>query len=159
MMWWKIVSVAATFCILWSVGPSVAAETMQGDLAKELQKFQGTWVMISGEVGGKGAADEHVKQAKIIIDGTKMQVIVPNQTGETIVAEVVKIDPTKSPKEMHFVRKNGPSAGKTLIGIYRFDGEDGYTFAFDPTGSAKLKDFVTKDGTSHVRNSWKRLKP
>jgi hypothetical protein len=60
---------------------------------------------------------------------------------------------------MHFIRKNGPNAGKTLIGIYEFEGDDQYKFAFDPAGATTLKDFVTKDGTGHVRNTWKRVKP
>ena len=128
-------------------------------LKKKLQKLQGTWVMVSGELGGKKAADEHVRQSKIVYEGNKLQIMVPNQTGETIIAEVVKIDPTKNPKEMHFIRKNGPNAGKILIGIYEFEGDDQYKFAFDPTGAMTLKDFSTKEGTGHVRNTWKRVKP
>ncbi|MGO9570385.1 MAG: TIGR03067 domain-containing protein, partial [Desulfomonilaceae bacterium] len=121
--------------------------------------LQGTWVMVSGEMDGKKAADEHVSRSKIIYEGNKIQIVVPNQTPETIVAEIVKIDPTKNPKEMHFVRKNGPNAGKTLIGIYEFEGDGQYKFAFDPVGATTLKEFVTKEGTGHVRNTWKRVKP
>ena len=91
--------------------------------------------------------------------GTKFRLRFPIRLPETIVAEIVKIDPTKNPKEMHFIRKNGPNAGKTLIGIYEFEGDGQYKFAFDPTGAATLKEFDTKDGTGHIRNTWKRVKP
>ncbi len=157
-MRWKIISIAAAL-LLGSIGPSFTAGVGGEDAQKELQKLQGTWVMVSGELSGKKAADDHVSRSKIVYEGNKLQVMVPNQTGETIVAEIVKIDPTKNPKEMHFIRKNGPNAGKTLIGIYEFEGDDQYKFALDPAGATILKDFVTKDGSGHVRNTWKRVKP
>jgi uncharacterized protein (TIGR03067 family) len=158
MMRWKIISIAAAL-LLGSIGPSFTAGVGGEDAQKELKKLQGTWVMVSGELSGKKAADEHVSRGKIVFEGDKMQIMVPNQTTETIVAEVVRIDPTKNPKEMHFIRKNGPNAGKTLIGVYEFEGDDLYKFAFDPTGAMTLKEFVTKEGTGHIRNTWKRVKP
>ncbi|HTY25951.1 MAG TPA: TIGR03067 domain-containing protein [Desulfomonilaceae bacterium] len=158
-MRWKIASIGAAFLLLWSVGFALAADVGGADAQKELQKLQGTWIMVSGELGGKKAADEHVSRSKIIYEGNKGQVIVPNQTEEPIIFEIVKIDATKNPKEMHLVRKNGPNAGKTLIGIYEFEGDDQYKFAFDPTGAVTLKEFTTKEGTGHVRNTWKRVKP
>lgn len=85
--------------------------------------------------------------------------MVPDQTTETVIADIVKIDTTTNPKEMHFIRRNGPNSGKTLIGIYRFEGDDQQSFAFDPSGKTVLKEFVTKAGTGHVRNTWKRVKP
>ncbi len=158
-MRWKTTLIAATFLVLGATGLSFAAEVGGEDAKNELKKLQGTWVMVSGEKDGKKAADEHVSGSKIVYEGNKLQVTVPNQTPETIIAEIVKIDPTKNPKEMHFIRKNGPNAGKTLIGIYEFEGDGQYKFAFDPSAAATLKEFITKDGTGHVRNTWKRVKP
>ena len=149
---------AVAVLFLWPVA-SLAAGLERPEVQKELKKFQGTWQMASGEMDGKKAADEHVKQGKIVYEGNKIQIVVPNQTGETIIADIIDIDLTKNPKEMHFVRRNGPNAGKTLIGIYEFEGNDQYKFAFDPAGKTTLKEFVTKEGTGHVRNTWKRLLP
>jgi uncharacterized protein (TIGR03067 family) len=153
-----VACLAVVLLLLCPMGHVFGADVGGADANKELEKFQGTWVMVSGEMDGKKASDEHVKKGKIVYDGNKMQITVPNQTGETIVAEIVKLDPTKNPKEMHLVRKNGPSAGKTLIGIYEFKGNDQYDFALDPTGKTTLKEFATKEGTGHVRNTWKRVK-
>lgn len=154
----KITLLSATFLILWSVGLSYAAEAAGQDADKELQKLQGTWIMVTGEKDGKPAANEHVAQSKIVYKGKEIQIFVPNQTGEMIVADLVKIDPTKNPKEMHFIRRNGPSAGQTLIGVYEFMGDDQYKFAFDPSGKETLKEFATKPGTGHIMNTWKRVK-
>ena len=134
-MRWKITPIAAAILLLGSIGSPFAAEVGGEDAKKELQKLQGTWVMVSGELGGKKAVDDHVSRSKIVYEGDKIQITVPNQTPETIIAEIVKIDPTKNPKEMHFIRKNGPNAGKTLIGIYEFEGDGQYKFAFDPDRS------------------------
>lgn len=151
--------IAAGLLLLSPMGKALAADAGGDVNNKELEKFQGTWLMVSGEMGGKKASDEHVKKGKIVYEGKKFTLTVPNQTPETIVAEIVKLDPTKNPKEMHLVRKNGPSAGKTLVGIYAFRGDDQYDFALDPSGKTTLKEFATKEGTGHVRNLWKRVKP
>ncbi len=157
-MRYKISIIAVAAALLWSVGPLLAAEIKGADAQKELQKFQGTWVMVSGEKDGKKAADEHVSHSKMIIESNKAMVVVPDQTKETILLEIVKLDPSKNPKEYHFVRKTGPNAGKKIIGIYEFEGDDMIKFAFDPAGKTKLKEFTTKAGTGHIRYSWKRVK-
>jgi uncharacterized protein (TIGR03067 family) len=159
MMRWKTTLIAAALLLLWSVGAPFAAGVGGAEAEKELQKLQGTWVMVSGELDGKKAADEHVSRSKIIYEGDKGLLVVPNQTPETIIFEIVRIDHTKSPKEMHFIRRSGPNAGKTIIAIYEFEGDDQYKFAFDPTGIMTLKEFATKEGTGHIRNTWKRVKP
>ena len=112
MMRWKITLIAAALLLLGSIGSPFAAEVGGEDAKKELQKLQGTWVMVSGELGGKKAVDDHVNRGKIVYEGDKIQITVPNQTTETIIAEIVKIDPTKNPKEMHFIRRERPQRGQ-----------------------------------------------
>lgn len=87
-----------------------------------------------------------------------MEIITPHQSSETIVADIVKIDPSKTPKELHFIRRNGPNAGKTMIGIYEFEGDEQYKFVFDPSGSTVLNEFTTKAGTGYTLHTWKRAK-
>jgi uncharacterized protein (TIGR03067 family) len=158
-MRYKFTLIATGLLFLLTLGVPFAAEVGGEDAKNELKKFQGAWVMVSGEQDGKKVADEHVSQSKIIFEGDKGLLVVPNQTAETIVFEIVKIDPTKTPKEMHTIRRNGPLAGKPFVGIYEFDGNDQYRFAFDPTGTQTLKEFETKAGSGHIRNTWKRMKP
>lgn len=157
-MRYKISIIAVAALLLWSFGPSFAAEIQGPDAQKELQKFQGVWVMVSGEMDGKKVADEHVKKSKIKYDGTKVELVLPNQTSETILSDITKIDTTKNPKEVHKFRKSGPNASKTVIAIYEFEGDDQYKIAFDPAGKTQLKEFITKEGTGHVWNTWKRVK-
>ena len=126
---------------------------------KELNKFQGTWVMVSGDWDGKKIADADVSKSKITYEGNKGQLTAPHQSKETIFFDIIKLDPSKSPKEFHFIRRTGPSAGKTIKAIYEFDGNDQFKFAFDPTAATIPKDFTTKAGTGYIRQTWKRVKP
>ena len=154
----NVMLLISALLLVFSVGTPYAAGISGPEAEKELKKFQGTWVMVSGEKDSKKIPDEHVNQSKIVYDGNTMKLVTPHQTAEVIVAEIVKLDPSGNPKQMHFIRKNGPSAGKTIVGIYEFDGEDIYKFAFDPTGGVTLGDFATEDGTGHMRHTWKRVK-
>jgi uncharacterized protein (TIGR03067 family) len=147
-------------CLLLScaVGAAVAAE-LQGDQARnDLSKLQGSWVLVAGEWDGKKIADEHLGGSKITFETDKIIVIAPHQFAEPIIADLVKIDATKDPKEMHFIRRNGPSAGKTIVAIFKFDGDDVYHFAFDPTGATTPKELAAKDGSGHIKHTWKRVK-
>ena len=157
-MCYKVASFAVAIMVLWAFGPLFAAEIQGADAQKELKKFQGSWVMVSGEKDGKKIADEHLKKSKIKYDGAKVELVLPNQASETIFSDIVKIDTTKNPKEVHKFRKNGPSAGKTVVAIYEFERDDQYKIAFDPAGKTNLREFATKPGTGHVWNTWKRVK-
>ncbi len=140
------------------VGSAFAAGPQGEEAKKELQKLQGTWVMVAGEWDGKKVADEDAAKSKVTYEGNKITVVTPHQNKEPIVAELVEIDTTKSPKRMTFVRKNGPSAGKTIVAIYAFDGNDLYHFAFDPTGATVPKEPAAKEKSGHIKHTWKRVK-
>jgi len=151
------VIIAAALLLLCSIGSSFAADLQGEGAKKDLEKFQGTWVLVAGEWDGKKVADENAAKSKITYEADKITVVTPHQHNEPIVAEIVKIDTTKSPKRMHFVRKNGPAAGKTIVGIYEFDGDHLYHFAFDPTGATTPSELAAKEKTGHIKHTWKRL--
>src|SRR5438132_983092 len=82
---------------------------------KEKKKFAGTWAMASGEVDGKPVADEHVKQGKLTYEGEKITVTTPHQSKDPFTSKVTRLDPSKKPAEMDWVRDAGPGAGKTML--------------------------------------------
>ena len=144
--------------LVWSVGTIAAAPVSGQGAAAELQKFQGTWVMISAEMDGKKVDEAQVKQSRITFVGDKVELIAPHQHKDKIVASIAKLDLTKNPKEMHWVRTAGPNAGTTMIAIYEFEGPDQYKICFDPASLAVPKEFGTKAGSGHVWHTWKRVK-
>ena len=49
----------------------IGADAPKDDAAKkELEKFQGTWQLVSAETDGKVAPEEQVKQTRVVIKGS-----------------------------------------------------------------------------------------
>lgn len=155
----KSLVIATIVTLLWSVSTLTVAQAQEKSAdAAELQKFQGTWVMVSAEMDGKKVPDEHIKQNKIKFVGDKVELFSPHQHKDVIVASITKLDVTKNPKEMHWVRANGPKAGTTMISIYEFEGPDQYKVSFDPAALTVPNKFGTETGSGHIWHIWKRLK-
>ena len=126
--------------------------------ASELKKFQGTWKMEKGEMDGKSLKDEHVKKSEISYMGDNVKVFIPHQHKDTIKAVITKLDPSKDPKIINWLRENGPNAGKTMPAIYKFEGPDKLHVCFDPTMATVPKKFGTDAGSGHIWQTWKRVK-
>jgi uncharacterized protein (TIGR03067 family) len=129
-----------------------------GDEArKELKKFAGTWVLVSGEVDGKPVADEHVKKSKISWVGNKAELLTPHQSKELIRGDV-RLDPAKKPRQMDWVRSTEPGKGKEMHAIYEWLGDDQYRVCFAPPGKDRPTEFKTRPGSGHTLHVWKRAK-
>ena len=55
--------IVTVMSLVWSVGTIAAAPAPGQSAEAELQKFQGTWVMISAEMDGKKVKDADVSTA------------------------------------------------------------------------------------------------
>src|SRR4030095_8798127 len=119
-------------------------------MTKELQKFQGTWVMVEGEAEGKKIAAEQVKQSTATFAENKMTVASPLLSADIMRATLTKVDPTKTPKEMHWIGTTGPGAGKLVKAIYEFAGDDQFTICFDPSGEGTPTAFATAEKTGYI---------
>ena len=150
-----MVTVVSLVLSIWTLA---GAQTPTGGGDEELQRFQGSWVLISAEMDGKKVEDTEVKKSRIKYVGRKIEIFTPHQHKETIVASIVELDLTKNPKEMQWIRTVGPKTGTTMIAIYEFEGPDQYKICFDPAGLAVPKEFRTKEGSGHIWHTWKREK-
>jgi uncharacterized protein (TIGR03067 family) len=147
------------FLLLLPVTLLVVGADAKEDLAKkELKKFEGTWVMGSGERDGAKIADEHVQKSKITWKGKAEVVETPHQSKEAIKVTIGGLDPTKKPAEMDWVRSNGPDSGQKMLAIYEFIDDDQYRICFAPAGKERPKEFSTKAGSGHLLHVWKRVK-
>src|SRR5262245_43908071 len=126
----------------------VAADGGDEDVKKELKKFEGTWVLVSGERDGKKIADDDVKKSKIVMKDVETTLFTPHQSNETI-KSTRKLDPSKKPAQVDFVRRVGPGAGVTMKGIYEFIAVDTYRVCFAPPGKDRPTEFKTSPGSGH----------
>ncbi|HEV8713236.1 MAG TPA: TIGR03067 domain-containing protein [Candidatus Binatia bacterium] len=136
----------------------VAAPPQEHAMTKELQKFQGTWVMVEGEVDGQKIAEAQVKPSTMTFAQDKVTVDSPQLSTDMVRAILTKVDPTKTPREMHWIRTTGPSAGKLIRAIYEFAGDDQFKICFDPSGKGAPTAFATTEKTGYILHIWKRGK-
>lgn len=141
-----------------AAGLLLGADVKDDEAKKDLKKFEGTWMLVSGEKDGEKVADEHVKKSKITWKGSDCVLATPHQSKEPIKATIVVVNPTRKPKEMTWKRSAGPDSDKEMHAIYEFMGDDQYRVCFAPAGKERPKEFATKAGSGHILHVWKRVK-
>ncbi len=130
-----------------SVGLLIAADAKDDDAKKELKRLSGTYVMVSGESRAEKLSEERIKETKMIIEGEKYTATF----GGDSVTGALKVDPTKTPKEIDAT----DSEGKTILGIYKFD-KDQFTVCFAQPDKERPKEFSVKAGTGEFIHVWKK---
>lgn len=135
-----------------------AVAVAQPDLPADVKKLQGVWVMTTAEKDGAKVAVDQVKASKITYKGMEVIVETPHQAKEPIKVKLTRVDSTKKPAEMDWVRENGPDAGKVMLAIYEFSDGDHYRICFGSGGKDRPTAFSTKEGSGHFLHEWKRAK-
>jgi uncharacterized protein (TIGR03067 family) len=134
-----------------AVGLLMAAEAPKGDAAKkEYQKFTGTWRIESMVVEGAKVEEDQFKTARLVLKGDKFSMT----HGDVTYGGTYRVDVSKKPKTIDVVFTEGPDKGNTLLGIYELDG-DTYKVCI---GKERPKEFVSKPGSGHVLEVFKREK-
>ena len=142
----KIFVIVAVMSLVWSVGTIAAAQAQGQSADAELQRFQGTWVMVSAEMDGKKVDDAHVKKSKITFVGDKVELITPHQHKDKIVASIAKLDLTKNPRKCTGFALQVRTPAPPCSGSMSLRGPTSSRFCFDPAGLAVPKKFGTKSG-------------
>ena len=137
--------------VVLAVGTLIA--TAAEDAKKDLEKLEGTWLLVAGERDGKKFTEEEVKKTKLFIKGDTFRI--PESSVATSQDGTIKMDPSKKPKEMDATTGSGPDKGKIWQGIYELDG-DTYRVCFAPPGKDRPKEFSSKAGSGHLLQVWKR---
>ncbi len=120
----------------------------------ELSKLQGTWVLASGIKDGKKVNDNHLKQSYLTITADRIELLTPHQHKGPIRSHIIKLDTSKKPHQIQWVRTMGPNAGKVMTAIYEFEGPTVAKFALDPTGKTVPTSFSSKKGSKHIVHVW-----
>jgi len=149
---------ALMICIVFASFVHAKDISVNTSMEAELKKFQGTWVMLSGEHDGKAIHEKYLKKNKITFIGDKVEIFSPHQHQEVMVAKITKIDTSKKPYEVQWIRETGPKAGTTMNAIYEFEGPNKYKVCFDPEGKEAPKKFGTTEGSKHFWHIWKRVR-
>jgi uncharacterized protein (TIGR03067 family) len=122
---------------------------------KDMAQLQGDWAMVSGEIDTQAMPDEYVKSATRVAKGDETTVMIGKKL---FLKAKFSIDPTKKPKTIDYTMTDGPTKGKTQLGIYELDG-DTVKFCFASPGQDRPADFTTAKGSGRTLSVWKRVKP
>jgi uncharacterized protein (TIGR03067 family) len=103
---WMGLALAAT---IWATSGALGDEKEK--VSDDLKALQGTWV----------TAPDAVTEARWVFDGEKLKTTV---NGQDYVSKI-KLDTKSNPRAVDFNITEGPedSAGKTVVGIYKIDGD------------------------------------
>jgi uncharacterized protein (TIGR03067 family) len=118
-----------------------------------MKKMNGTWVPVSGELGGNKLPAEQLKTIKLEIKGEQYTVTV----GDKVDKGTVKMDAAKKPKEIDITGTDGPNKGKTMLAIYELKG-DTLRVCYDLGGKARPTEFASKANTLQFLVSYQREK-
>jgi uncharacterized protein (TIGR03067 family) len=118
----------------------------------DLDRFQGTWYLVSAMEDGKILPQDKVKQETIVFKGDTFRF--PGSAADaTSRAGTFKLDETKTPKEIDSIS----TKKEVLLGIYRMD-DNGYKICFAPAGKPRPTDFASQPGSGNILQSWGREK-
>jgi uncharacterized protein (TIGR03067 family) len=131
---------------------SFVAAAESDESKADLAKMQGEWSMVSGSADGFEIPDE--------IRATAKRVCKENETVVTFGTQLIlqatfTVDPTKKPKTIDYKATDGPTKGKTHLGIYEIDGNT-IRYCFAAPDAERPSDFTSKPGERHTLSVWKR---
>jgi uncharacterized protein (TIGR03067 family) len=137
-----------------AVGLLMAAGPEQDAVKKELAQLEGEWTMVSGEINGQAMPEQYVKTGKRV---AKDGVTTIEIGGRLFFRAKYTIDATKKPKAIDYQFTEGPTKGKTQLGIYELDG-DTAKFCFASPGKERPTDFTAAADSGRTLSTWKRVK-
>lgn len=136
-----------------AAGFTMAADDAKDDDAKkkELEKFQGTWKIVSIERDGK---KEEPKDSVATVSGDKFA----TKSGNDVVREgsLKLIDVSKKAIDVTYTA--GPDKGKALQGVYSLVG-DKWVLAYAGPDKDRPKSVPTAKGEVHLVLHLERVKP
>jgi uncharacterized protein (TIGR03067 family) len=143
----------AAFLVV-AVGLSLAAdEGKKEPLDREYARFEGSWQVVSLEIGGMKMPEKGLKDARLVIKGKEFTM------KDKIAAYrgTFSIDISKKPKTIDMKFTEGPEKGNNSYGIYELDG-DNFKLCLTITGKNRPTEFAAKPKSGHGLEVLKREK-
>ena len=124
----------------------VAGTAVADDAAakKFLKDIEGTYTVASLSKGGVPAPDEFVKAVTIVIEKGTLTFRMDKDKDK---AATIVVDPAQKPVAIDLTPKDGPDAGKPMLGIIKVE-KDSVTLCFpDEPKATRPKEFTSPKGS------------
>jgi uncharacterized protein (TIGR03067 family) len=112
----------------------------------ELKALQGTWKIVSISIHGQELAEDSFKSWRRIVDGT--HITWKNDDG-TFMETSIKVDPTKTPKQIDSTALTGDIKDKTMLAIYELKGDE-FRMCFADPDMPRPTEFASRPGMNGV---------
>jgi uncharacterized protein (TIGR03067 family) len=121
--------------------------------ADDAAALQGTWHIVTAELGGVKQPPEVVTNIVLKIADGKYEVIVNGHPDKG----TCKIDPSTKPKNMDVSGTEGPNTGRSIPAIYKVAG-DKLTICYGLRGAPRPAEFKSNPGTQQYLVVYERKK-
>jgi uncharacterized protein (TIGR03067 family) len=106
----------------------------------DLDRLQGTWVLVAMQREGEEVPAEDLKGSTAVYEGNHIIL----RDGDRVRRRgLVTLDPSRKPKAINTWDQDGPYEDQTVPGIYELDG-DTLRLCFSRPGSERPKEFNTR---------------
>lgn len=144
-----------------AVAACLSVPTRGDDKGADHEKLVGSWKLVAAEHNGRELAKDDVPDVTLIHEEHKDGVhpfAVKSEGKVTARGTFTHGEGTSGKYHTYDAQyTEGPSKGKTVLGIYELNG-DTLKLAWDSPGKDRPKDFKTKAGTDLVVRTYKRQK-
>ena len=140
------------FTVAVAVLTCLAAAQESDENKADVAKMHGEWSMVSGSADGFPFPDEILPNAKRVCRGNETTVTIGPQL---VMQATFAVDATKKPKTIDYKATDGPTKGKSHLGIYEFDG-DTIKYCFAAPDAERPTEFTSKQGERRTLSVWKR---
>ena len=130
------------------VSPTRGDVPPPGDLAR----LQGAWSLVAMTRNGDDAVLDGLENSTLIFEGNEYRV---ERRGEVLERGTFRLDPDASPKQVDVTPSQGRDQGKTIRGIYAFEGETLKTCVAPPEAD-RPGVFEARPGTDHMLFTYKK---
>jgi uncharacterized protein (TIGR03067 family) len=139
------------------VGSAFAADDAKDEaVRKDLKSLTGTWKVAARESNGEKTPADALKGmfVKVANDGTAT---VTKEGKEIRKVKWINLDPTQKTKTVDVEVVEGDDKGKTLLAIYRIDG-DQFILCIASAGKERPTTFSTETESGHSLITYSRMK-
>lgn len=136
--------------LVWALVCAVVLPAYAQDdkVAEEDKKFEGTWIVLSLEVGDRKLEGDDLGEMTFTFKGKNYE----QKSGDKLIeAGKQDLDPSKKPMHMDITVTDGETKGKKQLAIYEWDGKDKVKIcAADHDETTRPEKFEAKEGSKNM---------